>query len=1271
MASTQSQRRSSLTPLFAPPSHMQEPPLSTSSNCRKPSPLVIPGIWSKGSFSPTSSQLTPPLTPQTFTGSAVSTTDTEFESVHNYVRAFYHYVPSNSATGSDDESSITIPISRGDVILVHSVQPNGWADGTILMSGARGWIPTNYCEPYNHEAICSLLNAMTYVWEFIRGHEDDDPKVFCSQDYVRGMIAGIRIFLARSGCLNRDSPLIKGHAGLRRARKGILGDLSSYVKATKQLQELCQHELDMDMLYSLLDDIVLKAFKTVIRAVKFLDITTQDLSVKLEVDGNNIESHQIAPQLTPPSECHATFSADIQTIDSHLEPETVSTPHDVATDTTSGPEATQVSAVQTTLPAAQTADEPHASRTQEATEIELGQHLLNSQKRPSTSLQSSRSSQTPITSHKIFASKRLCAAHDQFLVILKAFISPNPQLHSAMELRDTTQCSIEACRSLLAVVEEVWQRDLCRSAAITEARQNMHLKLTELVNAAQEIVLASEGGPINEASLPIQGKRLVDAATLCVQSASDCVSKTNVVVERIGDFDFGPSVFGSFNVTNTGALETAIPSQEAPRPRRASSAAVTQRVSKPSTPALPHIPQPEHEPPLPPIVTTFSSLPATDKETKSEYIAPVRLSIRSSSLPRGIKPRASVDTVVWQNPRSSNRISTFTLTKPNYRPLDIDIPHTSFIDMSESPSTPNYGQRMSDRTGSATESIIDGGHAYLGSFQYTEAPPSQASTRATTPERCSPKTKGSQESIGSLSGSQTLPGSSDDAETQSLKPTYAHELIHNKGGQVAGGSLRALVERLTPRPHTSEPCMVYQTAFHLTFRLFTTPAQLARALIDRFDYAGEDEEFTREIRLQVYDVITRWLQSYWRSETDMEALTIISDFASTKLQDNIPLAAQKLMDLTTSLADVPAAQFSPITGKAWEFAGNSTADTTKPNAPNPAVSKGQLNLLKRFKTGGLQSCTILDLDPLEVARQFTLIESKIFCAIQPEELLSLEWMKKEESKAVHVRKMSSLSTDLANLVADTILQLEIKKRAMVIKQWVKIAKACLELNNYDSLMAIICALNSSMVQRLEKTWELVSPKTMTKFKNLVSIVHSDGNSRILRQRLKAHCAPCLPFVGMYLTDLNAVHEGNPDTRELSNDSSVQGINFFKFATTAKIIMDLQRFQVPYNLTAVPDMQDWIMAQIGRVRDSDEANAQNYRDRSMMLEPKISLPVSTVTSFIKNAREKEAREREARDSEAREKQVRATSRELKVKTKDINNAVEFNFWNGGLQFGGVK
>jgi hypothetical protein len=141
------------------------------------------------------SQISPPLTPRTSRESFPQQQLEPQAVFHNYQRAFYHFHPSSTVTSSGDESSITVPISRGDVILVHSVHPNGWADGTILSSGERGWLPTNYCEPYEHPTIHALLNALTNLWDLVREGENGELAPFTKQDYVRAMIAGVRCFL--------------------------------------------------------------------------------------------------------------------------------------------------------------------------------------------------------------------------------------------------------------------------------------------------------------------------------------------------------------------------------------------------------------------------------------------------------------------------------------------------------------------------------------------------------------------------------------------------------------------------------------------------------------------------------------------------------------------------------------------------------------------------------------------------------------------------------------------------------------------------------------------------------------------------------------------------------------------------------------------------------------------------------------------------------------------------------------------------------------------
>jgi son of sevenless-like protein len=90
--------------------------------------------------------------------------------------------------------------------------------------------------------------------------------------------------------------------------------------------------------------------------------------------------------------------------------------------------------------------------------------------------------------------------------------------------------------------------------------------------------------------------------------------------------------------------------------------------------------------------------------------------------------------------------------------------------------------------------------------------------------------------------------------------------------------------------------------------------------------------------------------------------------------------------------------------------------------------------LKRF--------TLLDVDPLEIARQLTLVEMNIFMKIQPIELMNQEWSKKNTvSAAVNVRAMTSMSTKITGWVICTVVQeADVKRRAAVLKHFVKVAE---------------------------------------------------------------------------------------------------------------------------------------------------------------------------------------------------------------------------------------
>ncbi|RAH84102.1 ras guanine-nucleotide exchange protein [Aspergillus japonicus CBS 114.51] len=1106
-------------------------------------------------------EMSPPLTP--YNGGDDSS-EKPRNVFHNYLRAFYPYHPS----GNVSPSTVTLPLDQGDIILVHSVHTNGWADGTLLDTGARGWLPTNYCEAYDQQQMRPLLKALTDFWDIIRGGCRLAVNETGNQDLVRGLIAGVRYLLQKSECLTRDCMLVTNHDGLRRNRKGLLADLSSLVRTTKKFQEVATKHTMQDDIDYLVDEMLLKAFRIVTRGVRFLDVWNEEVGLGRTIA--ELEQQSARYDLSPRT------TTGTQPVAGNAQSE--------AEGETERNESRLLNRSRLDMSRAST----HMDDAQPARSVSVAT------KRISISHRVSYSGPAAAARNLNLASERLNSSYDAFLGVLGSFIGLHLQSRSSTELVVTTEQSVRSCRALLTVIEAACEHDPQGSGLLEQARDAMYERLSELVYAARDAFRPAHSPDDELVFLPDEGKRLVDAATDCVRAAGNCLAKARLMLEECGDFE----------------LE-AMPQDTAP-------AAIM-------LPDLNLTPQP----PQPGIFDSDSSRP----QDVSLRLPPPPLQIPNStdaaysSSPPGLTDDSTPSSFQSRGGAVTPAAASTDVSFQSTNILSSSLDKLSFSSHDTQPFEYRNSQLKSEPSESFGRGVTSNGSSFTFHSRLRDSEMSgvsQTSTRATSPDI------GNSYQTPCLRGSlshSTLAEEHEETEANVLERTYAHELIF-KDGQVMGGSLRALVERLTA--HQSTPDAMFVSTFYLTFRLFATPLEFAETLVDRFNYIGDTPHAAGPVRLRVYNVFKGWLESHWRHDCDNAALDYITGFANTNLRYNLPTASKRLLELAEKVSMV----HGPVVPRLVSSMGKTntaTAQYIHPDTPlpPPILGKKEVALLKQWKSGE-SNITILDFDPLELARQFTIKESRIFCAILPEELLATEWMKKSASLAVNVRAMSTLSTDLAHLVADSILQLEEpKKRAAIIKHWVKIANKCLELNNYDSLMAIICSLNSSMISRLKRTWEAVSQKTKTTLESLRGIVDVSRNYAVLRQRLQNHVPPCLPFVGTYLTDLTFVDHGNQPLRSLpTDDGEMAVINFDKHMKTAKIISELQRFQIPYRLAEVPELQAWVQNELVRVRSNGEKSLQTFYRRSLILEPR-EVPQqqrtlqteSSSSSILENAKDK--------------------------------------------------
>ena len=104
------------------------------------------------------------------------------------------------------------------------------------------------------------------------------------------------------------------------------------------------------------------------------------------------------------------------------------------------------------------------------------------------------------------------------------------------------------------------------------------------------------------------------------------------------------------------------------------------------------------------------------------------------------------------------------------------------------------------------------------------------------------------------------------------------------------------------------------------------------------------------------------------------------------------------------------------------------------------------------------------------------------------------------------------------------------------------------------------------------------------------------NFKSLRTFLVDASPPCIPYIGLYFTDLIFVEEGNPSILPEAPNL----VNWSKAQMTAAIIQSIQRFQAKgYHFSYCPQVYCYISEGIDRVSITDKS----AYDLSLIVEPR--------------------------------------------------------------------
>ncbi|QSS56964.1 rap guanine nucleotide exchange factor 5 [Histoplasma capsulatum var. duboisii H88] len=221
----------------------------------------------------------------------------------------------------------------------------------------------------------------------------------------------------------------------------------------------------------------------------------------------------------------------------------------------------------------------------------------------------------------------------------------------------------------------------------------------------------------------------------------------------------------------------------------------------------------------------------------------------------------------------------------------------------------------------------------------------------------------------------------------------------------------------------------------------------------------------------------------------------------------------------------------------------------------------RLELTPKYVLSKDQWKAFMDISEDEFAREITRIDWVMFSSFRPRELVrhvSVSADDRASSKGLcNVNRMIDQFNHLALFVASMVLLRDKPKhRAEALEKFMNIAMKLRQLNNYNSLGAVIAGLNGTPVFRLSQTRELVSPMVQKQFMSLVILMGTQKSHFAYRLAWDNSFAEKIPFLPLHRRDLVSAEEGNKTFIGPNNDR----INWRKFEIMGEVVLGIHNSQ---------------------------------------------------------------------------------------------------------------
>jgi son of sevenless-like protein len=401
-------------------------------------------------------------------------------------------------------------------------------------------------------------------------------------------------------------------------------------------------------------------------------------------------------------------------------------------------------------------------------------------------------------------------------------------------------------------------------------------------------------------------------------------------------------------------------------------------------------------------------------------------------------------------------------------------------------------------------------------------------------------------------------------------------------------SLNQMVQVLTSPTFYS---MQYHHVFFTTWATFTTANELFKKLLERFNmpFPGtwnmDEFEVWRidtlsKIRLRIVTCIKYWIETYF--EEDFQDLTELDKVIHhIRLINGGPKFAFTL-------------EYAVCKAKMERKPNRTPVSIQDPPPKSIGIMPSIKSLFNVTKKKFVDS--ILNYPTPSIAQTLCIIDNENFCGISRNEWLNGNSQKgSREISAPYINRMVVFFNCMVNWIGNCVLsETDLGQRLFVIEKLIEIGEICLQNNNLHGVFIITSGLSLAPIYRLKNTWSQLTTEWKTRFEGINRIASRDGSFRAMRQAYRNAKPPCVPYIGMYLTDVTFIEDGN---QKYTHGK----VNIDKLAALTNLILEVQmRQHDQYTFPKDDDLYNILLKLGGTFNSVDEE--QMYQ-KSLEIEPR--------------------------------------------------------------------